>query len=71
MSTKLKMHSFFYTSGVASLYQNACLACLFVIVFVVHFLGHAEIGHFGHSIVGQQNIPSGQITMENLKVLIS
>jgi hypothetical protein len=59
---------FFYTSGVASLYQNACLACLFVIVFVVHFLGHAEIGHFCHSVVGQQNISRGQIAMEDLKV---
>jgi hypothetical protein len=41
-------------------------SCSLVIALVVHFLGHAEIGHFGHSVVGQQNISGGQITMEDL-----
>ena len=37
-----------------------------VISLVINFLGHSEIGHFGHSVVGEQNISGGQIAVEDL-----
>ena len=43
------------------------LSLFLVITFVVHFARHSEIGHFNDSIVRQQNISGGQVSVKNLK----
>ena len=42
------------------------LRCFLIISFVIHVTWHAEIGHFGNTVVGQQNIPGSQITVKDL-----
>jgi hypothetical protein len=46
------------------------LFSFFVIFFVIHFLRHSKVGHFCNSIVSEQNVAGGQITMENLSVIM-
>lgn len=64
-----------YTSGAFCLTfietatrQLNYLSFFLVHFIVMHFPRHAEICHFGNSIIGQQDVASGKIAMKNLPV---
>ena len=60
------MNIIFYLQLELKMKLNPIYLSLFLVTFgVVHFLGHSEIGHFDHSVVGQQNISSRQVSVKD------